>query len=614
MTSQDISGPHTDRPAPPAPNDLNSATDSGTAAAPGGVTDGMTDGIALGPVQFLRMLDQIPVAVMMLDAATLRISYINETSKQTLDQIRDLLPVPVENLIGANVDIFHKNPAHQRALLADPGNLPHRARIRLGDEILDLLISSITGLEGDYIGPMLTWSLVTAQVKAEERIVQLACFDTLTGLKNRSAFFDDLSATLDKIRQAENPQVHALLFVDLDGFKFVNDTYGHATGDLMLKTVADVLRDICDTYGASLGRIGGDEFAVLVPSTSVETIDIMTRKVIGTLERPFTLPQGLQHQIGASIGVAYSPEHGVDPTLLLSRADMALYAAKGAGKGTARVFMPEMEVRLQMRGNLEGMLREAFAERRDLFVFYQPIIDLKTGNVVSREALLRWYDPVQGWISPADFIPVAEETGLIYELDEFVLSTACAEAAKWEDEVTVAVNVSAACLGLNRLPAAVSRALEQSGLPGARLNVEVTETALMQGGADALRDLQAIRALGVAICLDDFGTGFSSLAHLRSFPFDKIKIDGSFVRDGDTRADCDAIVSALAQLGATLGVDTVAEGVETSQQHQRIKAEGCTQAQGFLFGHPLPGGMDVNRVNELVAGRPGAGGMGHPIP
>ncbi|MBO1326031.1 EAL domain-containing protein [Acetobacter sp. TBRC 12305] len=592
MTPHDASGHHPGGPVPPSTDALNGAT--------------------LEPAQFLRMLDQIPVAVMMLDAATLRISYINETSKKTLEQIRDLLPVPVESLIGANVDIFHKNPAHQRALLADPRNLPHRARIRLGDEILDLMISSITGTEGDYIGPMLTWSLVTAQVEAEERIVQLACFDTLTGLKNRSAFFDDLSTTLDQTRLAESPQVHALLFVDLDGFKFVNDTYGHATGDLMLKTVADVLRDICDVHGASLGRIGGDEFAVLVPSTSVETIDALTTKVIATLERPFTLPQGLQHQIGASIGVAYSPEHGVDPTLLLSRADMALYAAKNAGKGTARVFTPEMETRMQMRASLEGMLREAFAQRRDLFVFYQPIIDLKTGNVVSREALLRWYNPVQGWISPADFIPVAEETGLIYELDEFVLATACAEAATWEDEVTVAVNVSAASLGLNRLPTAIGRALAEGGLPAARLNVEVTETALMQGGAEALRDLEAIRAMGVAICLDDFGTGFSSLAHLRSFPFDKIKIDGSFVRDGDKRADCDAIVSALAQLGLTLGVDTVAEGVETAQQYQRIKAEGCTQAQGFLFGRPLPGDTDVTRVGELVAAHKSGAGQASP--
>ena len=410
----------------------------------------------------------------------------------------------------------------------------------------------------------------------------------------------------------ESPLVHALLFVDLDGFKFVNDTYGHATGDLMLKTVADVLRDICDVHGASLGRIGGDEFAVLVPSTSASVIDALTARVIATLERPFTLPQGLQHQIGASIGVAYSPEHGVDPTLLLSRADMALYAAKNAGKGTARVFVPEMEVRMQMRASLEGMLREAFAQRRDLFVFYQPIIDLQTGNVVSREALLRWYNPAQGWISPADFIPVAEETGLIYELDEFVLATACAEAATWEDETTVAVNVSAASLGLNRLPAAIRRALDESGLPPARLNVEVTETALMQGGAEALRDLESIRAMGVAICLDDFGTGFSSLSHLRSFPFDKIKIDGSFVRDGDKRADCDAIVSALAQLGLSLGVDTVAEGVETAQQYHRIKAEGCTQAQGFLFGRPLPGGTDATRVDELVASHKSGVGQASP--
>ncbi|MFT8885402.1 MAG: EAL domain-containing protein, partial [Acetobacter papayae] len=310
---------------------------------------------------------------------------------------------------------------------------------------------------------------------------------------------------------------------------------------------------------------------------------------------------GHQHQMGASVGIAFSPEHGTQSSLLLSRADMALYAAKAGGKNTARVFLPQMEDSVLMRARLERMLRDAFVHSRDMFVFYQPIVDLTSGQVVSREALMRWYDSSRGWIPPKDFIPVAEEAGLVYDLDSFVLHAACRDAAIWADEASVAVNISAASVGQGRLPGAVAMALAASGLPAARLSVEITETALMSGGNEALRDLQALRDMGVGISLDDFGTGFSSLAHLRAFPFDRIKIDGSFVQDGDRRSDCAAIVRALAQLGVTLRVATVAEGVETPQQRQRIQADGCTHAQGYLFGRPEPALRDLSRLKAINA-------------
>ena len=557
--------------------------------------------VDMSHTQLLRMLDQIPVGVMLLDPKTLCISYYNQTSRKILEKISDLLPVEVDSLLGVNVDIFHKNPEQQRALLLDAAMPHHQARIHLGPEILDLSVSRVFGPNGVDYGPMLTWSLVTAQVRAEEHVFRLANYDMLTGLHNRAAFMERLETVLSDMNIDDKADECAMMFVDLDGFKMVNDTYGHATGDLMLTHVAEVLGTICRKAGVFLARLGGDEFAVIVQNATVEQVGGLAGRIIDAFEYPFVLPTGHQHQMGASVGIAFSPEHGTQSSLLLSRADMALYAAKAGGKKTARVFLPQMEDSVLMRARLERMLRDAFVHSRDMFVFYQPIVDLTSGQVVSREALMRWYDSSRGWIPPKDFIPVAEEAGLVYDLDSFVLHAACRDAAIWADEASVAVNISAASVGQGRLPGAVAMALAASGLPAARLSVEITETALMSGGNEALRDLQALRDMGVGISLDDFGTGFSSLAHLRAFPFDRIKIDGSFVQDGDRRSDCAAIVRALAQLGVTLRVATVAEGVETPQQRQRIQADGCTHAQGYLFGRPEPALRDLSRLKAINA-------------
>ena len=561
--------------------------------------EGYVQTVAMSHSQLMRMLDQIPVGVMLLDPKTLCISYYNEASRKILEQISDLLPVAVDSLLGVNVDVFHKAPAEQRTLLMDAAMPPHRARIHLGPEILDLSVSRVFGPNGVDYGPMLTWSLVTAQVRAEEHVFRLANYDILTGLHNRAAFMEKLESVLESAGSDEKNLETAMMFIDLDGFKIVNDTYGHATGDLMLTHVAEVLGALCRKAGVFLARLGGDEFAVIVQNASIEQVGLLAGRIIDAFEYPFVLPTGHQHQMGASIGIAFSPEHGTQSSLLLSRADMALYAAKAGGKNMARIFLPQMEESVLMRSRLERMLRDAFVHSRDMFVFYQPIVDLTSGQVVSREALMRWYDASRGWIPPKDFIPVAEEAGLVYDLDSFVLHAACRDAAAWSDGASVAVNVSASSVGQGRLPGVVAMALAASGLPAERLSVEVTETALMSGGNEALRDLQALRDMGVGISLDDFGTGFSSLAHLRAFPFDRIKIDGSFVQDGDRRSDCAAIVRALAQLGVTLRVATVAEGVETVQQRQRVQEDGCTYAQGYLFGRPEPALRDLSRLNEI---------------
>ncbi len=544
--------------------------------------------------RLLRMIDDMPVAVMTVDPTSFAITYMNETSKTTLGQIEDLLPLKAANLLGASIDVFHRHPAHQRSLLSDPNNLPHHAQIKLGPEVLDLQVSAVTGTDGAYIGPMLTWSVITKQVAAEARIRQLAHFDTLTGLANRSTFRESLEARLNK----PTPSV-ALLLIDLDGFKLINDANGHLVGDALLKRVADRLRLRCNRPDVLVARLGGDEFVISVENCSEEEASSLAGDLVESLVAPYTIEDERRLQIGASIGVAFSPLHGADCETLLSRADMALYAAKAAGKKTFRVFTPALETRMHERVTLERKLHTALEDRDGLFVFYQPIVSLDDGRVTAREGLIRWYHPRRGWIPPGEFIPVAEESGLIEEIGAFVLDRACHDAATWTDGARVAVNVSPRQLGNGTLAPTVLSALLSSGLSPDRLEIEVTESALLYDELDALADLRRIRDMGVRVALDDFGTGFSSLAHLRVFPFDKIKIDGSFVRDAVTRPECAAIVGVVADLGRRLGVTTVAEGVETQAHLDRVRAEGCTEVQGYLFGRPVPRLEDAARVAEL---------------
>ena len=548
--------------------------------------------------RLLRMIDDMPVAVMTVDPVTFNITYLNETSKRTLGQIEGLLPIKPSELLGASIDVFHRAPEHQRRLLSDPANLPHHARIKLGPEVLDLQVSAVTGTDGSYLGPMLTWSVITKQVAAEARIHQLAHFDPLTGLANRNTFREHLNAYL----AGPDPRL-GLLFIDLDGFKFINDSNGHLVGDTLLVRVADRLRACCARPGIMVARLGGDEFAILIAEAGIPEASDLAEDLLRQIVAPYQIEAERRLEIGASIGVAATPRHGTDAELLLSRADMALYAAKAAGKKTFRVFTPELETRLYERVRLEAKLREALGGKGRLFLFYQPIIDLATGCVTAREGLIRWFHHRRGWISPGEFIPVAEESGLIDELGIWVLDRACQDAAAWEDEARVAVNVSAKQLGKGTLAANVLAALVRTGLKPDRLEIEITESALLANELDGLADLRRVRDFGVRVALDDFGTGFSSLAHLRSFPFDKIKIDGSFVQDAVQRPDCAAIVGVVADLGRRLGVTTVAEGVETQAHLDLVRAEGCTEVQGYLLGRPTPSLGDAAIIAELNAAR-----------
>lgn len=548
--------------------------------------------------RLLRMIDDMPVAVMTIDAANFTINYLNETSKRTLSRIEGLLPIKASDLLGASIDVFHSHPEHQRRLLTNPNNLPHHARINLGPEILDLQISPVNAEDGSYIGPMLSWSIVTQQVEAENRIRQLAHYDTLTGLPNRTTFRDELEASL-----AKPSKPAGLLFIDLDGFKIINDSKGHLVGDKLLRQVADRLRGECGEPGTTISRLGGDEFAILLRNGDPEQVSAIASTLINALLAPYHLDRGRQVRIGASIGVALAPQHGEDAETLLSRADMALYGAKAAGKGTFRLFSPDMEASIQERVSLEAELRIALEEHRGLFVFYQSISNIETGQVTAREALARWHHPQRGWISPGEFIPVAEDSGLIDQLGQFVLSRACRDASTWDDGARVAVNVSAGQLGKGTLAAAILGTLADTGLAPDRLEIEITETALLNNEPECIADLRQVRGMGVRVALDDFGTGYSSLANLRAFPFDKIKIDGSFVKDAVTRSDCAAVVKVVADLGKRLGVITVAEGVETPEQLERVAKEGCSEVQGHLIGLPMPSDQDAPIVARLELNR-----------
>ncbi len=544
--------------------------------------------------RLLRMMDDMPVAVMTVEPGTLNINYANETSKELIRKIEHLLPIEADKLVGTSIDVFHRNPQHQRRILADPNNLPHNARIKLGSEVLDLKISAVMDDDGSYIGPMLTWALVTKEVEAENRIRQLALYDTLTGLPNRVTFHEELAKAL-----ATPGNRVGVLYIGLDDFKIINDTRGHPVGDVLLGQVAGRLRATCNGPAMTVGRLGGDEFAVLVPHNSAEAATALAGRIMDALGAPYALDYDRSIQLGASIGVALAPDHGEDANVLLARADLALNAAKMAGKGQAQIFSPDMEARVQDRERLKGKLREALQTKHGLFVFYQPIVDVETGKVTAREALVRWHHPKRGWISPGEFVPVAEQSGLIDHLGDFVLNEACRDAALRDDGARVAVNISAAQLGKGTLAPAVLSALVSSGLSPDRLEIEVTETALVDEETTSIDDLRRLRDMGVRVALDDFGTGYSSLSHLLLFPFDKIKIDGSFVKQAVERPESAAVVRAVADLGQRLGVTTVAEGVETQAQLDRVREEGCTEIQGYLYGRPAPSDRDASAVAAL---------------
>jgi diguanylate cyclase (GGDEF)-like protein/PAS domain S-box-containing protein len=436
---------------------------------------------------------------------------------------------------------------------------------------------------------------VTERRRADEKIAHLAHYDALTDLPNRVLFREQIERELQRTRGGEQ---FALLYIDIDEFKGINDSLGHHVGDELLKAVAGRIRS-CLRESDLIARLGGDEFAVI--QTGVrnvrDAVEFVTR-IHESIRQPY---QCLGHQLStdASIGIALAPQDGTDLDQLIKNADLAMYGAKAGGRRTHRFFEPAMDASAKARLAMEQDLRQALVDG-GFEIHYQPLVDLHRDEVTGCEALLRWRHPERGMISPAEFIPVAEDTGLIVELGEWVLKTACAEAATWPDHIRVAVNVSPVQLKCPTLALKIVSALENSGLRASRLEIEITEAVLIRDDETALTILHQLRDIGVRIALDDFGTGYSSLSYLKRFPFDKIKIDSCFISDLAEIDGSSAIVQAVVNIAASRNMTTTAEGVETLEQKELLRALGCTEMQGYLFSAAKPGA----EVRHLFGPRP----------
>jgi diguanylate cyclase (GGDEF)-like protein len=432
--------------------------------------------------------------------------------------------------------------------------------------------------------------MVSKIAERERRITQLAFNDTLTGLPNRTMFQQSIEHFFRA--QEGGGKAFALHCLDLDQFKVINDTLGHPAGDALLVEAARRVREAA--RGQFVGRLGGDEFVVLQVIDDHRTdTERLAREILERLAQPFTI-DGNELVPSTSIGIAIAPHDGQDGQTLLRNADLALYRAKEAGRGTFAFFEESLNERAQTRRQLEADLRLAL-ERGEFELYYQPLFDLEQNRICSFEALIRWRHPKRGLVSPCEFVPVAEDTGLIVPIGAWVIREACARAAHWPENVRVAVNVSAVQFHRGALHETILRALAGSGLAPQRLEVEITESVFLEGDDTTLRLLHALRTLGVRIALDDFGTGYSSLSYLQSFPFDKLKIDRSFIQNLLTRDGAIAIVHAITELANALGIETTAEGVEETAQLMELRSHGCSSVQGYLFSEPMSA-ADVERL------------------
>jgi diguanylate cyclase (GGDEF)-like protein len=388
----------------------------------------------------------------------------------------------------------------------------------------------------------------------------------------------------------------AIMFLDLDGFKPVNDTFGHPKGDAVLQAVA---KRLCDQVGqhGHVGRLGGDEFAIVInDAQSRKSIEMLAESIIKSVAEPYMI-DNTEIRIGVSVGCAFGPIDGATVDDLILKADLALYQAKDAGRGVARYFSSELQSEQDDRVRLEADLRQAIAGKQ-FHLLFQPLVSAKTQKLTGFEALIRWNHPQRGMVPPPVFIPVAEESGLMGQIGEWVIEEACRAVATWPEPITVAINISPKQIVLPNLPNVVSQALSRNRLPGNRLELEVTEGVFLGDNNQTLDVLKRLRALGVGIALDDFGTGYSSIGYLNKAVFHKLKIDGSFVREAGTRPENIAIIQSIVQLAKSFRMNVTAEGVETAEDFERMRELGCDTIQGYLFGRPL----SYERANQMVIG------------
>jgi diguanylate cyclase (GGDEF)-like protein len=432
---------------------------------------------------------------------------------------------------------------------------------------------------------------VTERRQAEARIAHLARHDQLTNLPNRVFFRAELEEAIGRLKRGKRFAVHCL---DLDRFKSINDTMGHPVGDMLLKAVSDRLQN-CVHASDFVGRLGGDEFAIIQADVErPEDCSNLARQIIDVVSEPYSI-DGQFLVIGASIGIAVTSGKDANPDQLLKNADLAMYRAKADGRGAYRLFEQEMDAQIQARRAMEHDLRHAL-NSNEIQLYYQPVVNTTRG-VIGFEALARWFHPRDGEIPPSTFIPLAEENGLIGPLGEWIFRTACAEAVKWPHDISVAVNLSSAQVKQGNLAQVILSALAASGLAASRLEIEITESVLLENDAKTLALFHEFRGLGIRISMDDFGTGYSSLSYLRNLPLDKIKIDRSFIHDLTNKSEAPAIVRAIINLASALGLGVIAEGVETGDQLRIVRAEGCNDVQGFFFSRPQP----ASAIDEIIS-------------
>jgi len=537
---------------------------------------------------FLRqIIDHIPSQITVKDARDRRYLLVNRVAETQFG-------LSHEQIIGKTAaDLFEKPLAGQ--ITADDDRSLQSTDVLLLDEHRwestvsgSLIITSKRiGIRDQDGAPRYIINVVedvTERRRADEKIAHLAHYDALTDLPNRVLFRERIERELKTTGRGRQ---FALLYIDVDEFKGINDSLGHHVGDELLKAVACRLRS-CVRDTDMVARLGGDEFAVI--QTDVGDVDDVVEFVTRIQEAIRQPHECLGHQLStdASIGVALAPQDGTDLDQLIKNADLAMYGAKASGRRTYRFFEPDMDARAKARLTMERDLRQALLDG-GFEIHYQPLVDLARDEVTGCEALLRWRHPERGMVSPAEFIPVAEDTGLIVELGEWVLRTACAEAATWPAHVRLAVNVSPVQLKCPTLALKIASALANSGLPANRLEIEITEAVLIRDDEAALAILHQLRAVGVRIALDDFGTGYSSLSYLKRFPFDKIKIDRCFISDVAEADGSSAIVQAVVNIATARNMTTTAEGVETLAQKGMLRTLGCTEMQGFLFSAAKPG-------------------------
>ena len=529
---------------------------------------------------FRLLFDSNPVPMIVCALDDERILGVNDAAVEHYGYSR----TEFERLTIRSVQAFGSEPPWAGDRSRDELAARTWKHVKADGTLIDLAIYSRHLVYGDRPAVLLALMDITERKRAEARLTFMAQHDGLTGLPNRNLLRQRMDEILQQTRRSADRA--AVMILGLDNFKAVNDALGHGIGDKLLRGVGKRLRSTLREED-TLARLNSDEFAIVQSGlTRPEDAVLLARRLLEAIGDPYLL-DGHSIVIGASIGIAMAPGDGEESEKLLKNADMALSRAKNEQRGTFSFFEAGMDARAQSRRKIEIDLRDGI-QNDVLRPYYQPVIDLSSGRITGFEALVRWPHPERGMISPAEFIPVAEETGLINALGGLMLRRACMDAALWPDDVRVAVNLSPLQFRVGNLLSVVVDALKLSGLPAKRLELEITETLLLEKSSQVIATLHALRALGVRISMDDFGTGYSSLSYLRSFPFDKIKIDQSFVRDLAAHRDAQAIVRSIISLGVGLGVTITAEGVETEDELSCLRSEGCHEGQGFLFSQARP--------------------------